>query len=89
MSDDRTGQRRAQIMDAVGPALREWGVHPSWCRLVASPHLYRQCEEALADLTARASLPRPHPPQAFEEAAISIRLATNSACGTAACTALP
>ena len=32
-------------------------------------------EEALADLTARASLPRPHPPQAFEEAAISIRLA--------------
>lgn len=39
-----------EMMDAVGPALKEWGVHPSWCRLVASPHLYAKCEEAIADL---------------------------------------
>ena len=39
------------IIASVEPALREWGVHPSWCRLVASPHLYNQCEEALAHLT--------------------------------------
>lgn len=38
------------IIDAIDPALRKWGIHPSWCRLVASPHLYAQCEEALASL---------------------------------------
>lgn len=38
------------LMDAVEPALKRWGIHPSWCRLVASPHLYTQCEEALAEL---------------------------------------
>jgi len=39
-----------EIMDAIPSALREWGIHPSWCRLVASPHLYQQCEEAIAEL---------------------------------------
>ncbi len=39
-----------EIMASVEPALRAWGVHPSWCRLVASPNLYAQCEEALAEL---------------------------------------
>src|SRR5262249_50432860 len=38
------------LAEAVAPALREWGLHPSWCRLVASPHLYVQCEEAIAQL---------------------------------------
>lgn len=39
-----------EIIASVEPALREWGVHPSWCRLVASPHLYARCEEAIATL---------------------------------------
>lgn len=39
-----------QIIESVAPALRKWGVHPSWCRLVASPNLYNQAEEAIADL---------------------------------------
>ncbi|HSI06858.1 MAG TPA: aminotransferase class I/II-fold pyridoxal phosphate-dependent enzyme, partial [Myxococcota bacterium] len=39
-----------QIIEEIEPALKRWGVHPSWCRLVASPHLYNQCEEALAEL---------------------------------------
>ncbi|MCC6746181.1 MAG: aminotransferase class I/II-fold pyridoxal phosphate-dependent enzyme [Deltaproteobacteria bacterium] len=40
-----------EIMDAIPPALRRWGIHPSWCRLVASPHLYQECEDKLAALT--------------------------------------
>ncbi len=28
----------------------KWGVHPSWCRLVASPYIYQEAEERLADL---------------------------------------
>jgi 8-amino-7-oxononanoate synthase len=39
-----------EIISSVEPALRKWGVHPSWCRLVASPSLYGQAEEALAEL---------------------------------------
>jgi len=38
------------IMETVEPALKAWGLHPSWCRLVASPSLYTQAEEALAAL---------------------------------------
>lgn len=30
--------------------IRKWGVHPSWCRLVASPYLYNEVEDKLADL---------------------------------------
>lgn len=39
-----------QIIESIEPALKKWGVHPSWCRLVASPNLYAQAEEALANL---------------------------------------
>ena len=39
-----------EIIESIEPALKKWGVHPSWCRLVASPSLYVQAEEALADL---------------------------------------
>jgi 8-amino-7-oxononanoate synthase len=39
-----------EIIESVEPALKKWGVHPSWCRLVASPNLYAQAEELLADL---------------------------------------
>jgi 8-amino-7-oxononanoate synthase len=39
-----------EIMESVEPALKTWGVHPSWCRLVASPNLYTQAEEMLAEL---------------------------------------
>lgn len=38
------------IIETVEPALKKWGIHPSWCRLVASPSLYTQAEEALAAL---------------------------------------
>jgi 8-amino-7-oxononanoate synthase len=39
-----------EIIESVEPALKKWGVHPSWCRLVASPNLYTQAEEAIASL---------------------------------------
>ncbi len=30
--------------------IKRWGVHPSWCRLVASPQIYNDVEEKLASL---------------------------------------
>jgi 8-amino-7-oxononanoate synthase len=39
-----------EIIASIEPALHKWGVHPSWCRLVASPSLYMQAEEQFADL---------------------------------------
>lgn len=39
-----------EMMDSIEPELKKWGVHPSWCRLVSSPHIYTECEERLADL---------------------------------------
>jgi 8-amino-7-oxononanoate synthase len=39
-----------EIIESIEPALKKWGVHPSWCRLVASPSLYVQAEELLANL---------------------------------------
>lgn len=39
-----------EIIESVEPALKKWGLHPSWCRLVASPSLYVQAEELLAEL---------------------------------------
>ena len=39
-----------EIIESIEPALKAWGVHPSWCRLVASPSLYTQAEELLAEL---------------------------------------
>jgi 8-amino-7-oxononanoate synthase len=39
-----------EIIESIEPALKKWGVHPSWCRLVASPSLYVQAEHLLAEL---------------------------------------
>lgn len=39
-----------EIMEAVGPAVRAWGTHPSWSRLLGSPRLYPDIEERLAAL---------------------------------------
>lgn len=38
------------IIETVEPALKTWGIHPGWCRMVASPGLYTQAEETLAAL---------------------------------------
>lgn len=34
----------------VDDQINKWGVHPSWCRLVASPQIYVDAEEKLAEL---------------------------------------
>lgn len=34
----------------VEKAIERWGVHPSWCRLVASPAIYNEAEQRLAQL---------------------------------------
>ncbi|NLU66144.1 aminotransferase class I/II-fold pyridoxal phosphate-dependent enzyme [Streptomyces sp. HNM0574] len=39
-----------EIMDAIPPAVRRWGTHPSWSRLLGSPRLYPDIEERLAAL---------------------------------------
>jgi 8-amino-7-oxononanoate synthase len=39
-----------EIIDAVAPALRAWGTHPSWSRLLGSPVLYEQIESRLTGL---------------------------------------
>ncbi|MFE1440308.1 aminotransferase class I/II-fold pyridoxal phosphate-dependent enzyme [Streptomyces sp. NPDC058739] len=39
-----------EIIAAVEPAVRAWGTHPSWSRLLGSPLLYPQIEERLTDL---------------------------------------
>ncbi|MEV5976909.1 pyridoxal phosphate-dependent aminotransferase family protein [Streptomyces sp. NPDC052114] len=39
-----------EIIDAVEPAVRRWGTHPSWSRLLGSPRLYPEIEERLAAL---------------------------------------
>lgn len=39
-----------EMMGSIEPELKRWGVHPSWCRLVSSPHIYTECEERLAEL---------------------------------------
>ena len=39
-----------EIIDAIEPAVRQWGTHPSWSRLLGSPHLYPEIEERLAGL---------------------------------------
>lgn len=41
---------RPEIMDAIGPAVRKWGTHPSWARMAASPELYEMLEARLAGL---------------------------------------
>jgi len=39
-----------QIIDSVDGALRTWGTHPSWSRLLGNPVLYPQIEERLTTL---------------------------------------
>ncbi|MEV0219642.1 aminotransferase class I/II-fold pyridoxal phosphate-dependent enzyme [Streptomyces sp. NPDC050704] len=39
-----------EIIDAIEPAVRQWGTHPSWSRLLGSPRLYPEIEERLAGL---------------------------------------
>lgn len=38
------------IVDSIAPMVRQWGVHPSWTRAVASPEPYRRLERRLAEL---------------------------------------
>nr|VFJ62367.1 MAG: Acyl transferase domain-containing protein [Candidatus Kentron sp. FW] len=45
-----------EVMKAIPPALEKWGVHPSWTRAVASPSLYEELEQALADLMGAPSV---------------------------------
>ncbi|MGC9541921.1 aminotransferase class I/II-fold pyridoxal phosphate-dependent enzyme [Streptomyces sp. UG1] len=40
----------SEIIDEIEPAVRRWGTHPSWSRLLGSPRLYPEIEERLAAL---------------------------------------
>ncbi|MET9592907.1 pyridoxal phosphate-dependent aminotransferase family protein [Streptomyces sp. NPDC006516] len=42
--------RDPEIIAAIEPAVRRWGTHPSWSRLLGSPRLYVEIEERLAAL---------------------------------------
>jgi 8-amino-7-oxononanoate synthase len=44
----------AEIIDSIEPAVRRWGTHPSWSRLLGSPRLYPQIEEQLTELLGAA-----------------------------------
>ncbi len=46
----------SEVMAAVGPAIEKWGVHPSWTRAVASPAIYDELEQELADLVGAPSV---------------------------------
>lgn len=39
-----------EVMGAIGDAVRRWGTHPSWSRLLGNPALYPLIEERTADL---------------------------------------
>jgi len=39
-----------EIIDAIPAYLDDWGLHPSWSRLLGSPRLYEQIEERLTGL---------------------------------------
>ncbi|WP_164873136.1 aminotransferase class I/II-fold pyridoxal phosphate-dependent enzyme, partial [Streptomyces resistomycificus] len=39
-----------EIAASIEPAVRRWGTHPSWSRLLGSPQLYPEIEERLAAL---------------------------------------
>ncbi len=39
-----------QMDTSVAENINKWGVHPSWCRLVASPKIYNDVEQELASL---------------------------------------
>jgi 8-amino-7-oxononanoate synthase len=38
------------VMAAIDPAVRRWGTHPSWSRLLGSPRPYVEIEDRLTDL---------------------------------------
>jgi 8-amino-7-oxononanoate synthase len=38
------------VADAIDAAVRRWGSHPSWSRMLGSPRLYATIEERLAEL---------------------------------------
>jgi 8-amino-7-oxononanoate synthase len=42
---------RPEVMEAIEPAVRRWGTHPSWARMAASPELYERLEVKLAEVT--------------------------------------
>ncbi len=42
--------RDPEIIAAIEPAVRRWGTHPSWSRLLGSPRIYPEIEERLAAL---------------------------------------
>jgi 8-amino-7-oxononanoate synthase len=39
-----------EIADAIDSAVRRWGTHPSWSRMLGSPRPYPEIEERLAEL---------------------------------------
>jgi len=39
-----------EIIDTVDGALRRWGTHPSWSRLLGSPRMYNDIEDQLTEL---------------------------------------
>lgn len=43
-----------EIMDAIEPAIRSWGTHPSWSRMLGNPRPYREIEERLTELLGAA-----------------------------------
>jgi 7-keto-8-aminopelargonate synthetase-like enzyme len=43
-----------EIIASIEPAVRRWGTHPSWSRLLGSPRLYCDIEEQLTDLLGAA-----------------------------------
>ncbi len=45
-----------EVIKAIPPALEKWGVHPSWTRAVASPGIYEELEQALAELMGAPSV---------------------------------
>lgn len=40
---------------SVSQEISKWGVHPSWCRLVASPNIYNELEQKIANLIGTES----------------------------------
>ena len=45
-----------EVMASILPAIEKWGVHPSWTRAVASPAIYDELEQELADLVGAPSV---------------------------------
>jgi 8-amino-7-oxononanoate synthase len=41
-----------QIIAAIEPAVRRWGTHPSWSRMLGNPRPYPEIEERLTELLA-------------------------------------